>query len=183
MAMPQPPPYSNLQAQPSYNPYSASYNELHMYPQYDNNQPDYVSTYLNNYNRQRQEKVAAEDSPASRSSSIMSSHKTYRNSDSSATLVDIRLDRNSNLFVNTQNVKPTTTPVMAASTMDQSISSSPLSTPSAITPIAFVSQAYASVSVLSRAFARRVQGLEHVRELFCANEYPESFTGQEAVVK
>ncbi|KAI8380251.1 CNH domain-containing protein [Blakeslea trispora] len=37
------------------------------------------------------------------------------------------------------------------------------------------------MSVLAKAFNRRIRSLEHVRELFCANEYPESFTGQEAV--
>ncbi|KAI9305392.1 CNH domain-containing protein [Cunninghamella echinulata] len=37
------------------------------------------------------------------------------------------------------------------------------------------------LSDLSKTFIRRIKALEHVRELFCANEYPESFTGQEAV--
>jgi hypothetical protein len=41
---------------------------------------------------------------------------------------------------------------------------------------------YAFLSVLSRAFTAKIRALEHVRELFCAFEYPESFTGQEAVV-
>ncbi|KAI9478501.1 MAG: CNH domain-containing protein [Benjaminiella poitrasii] len=40
---------------------------------------------------------------------------------------------------------------------------------------------YAFLSVLSKALVRCIRGLEHVRELFCANEYPESFTGQEAI--
>lgn len=39
------------------------------------------------------------------------------------------------------------------------------------------------LSDLSKTFIRRIKALEHVRELFCANEYPESFTGQEAVVR
>ncbi|KAI8973277.1 CNH domain-containing protein [Mycotypha africana] len=43
------------------------------------------------------------------------------------------------------------------------------------------SNSYAFLSNLSKAFVKRIQGLEHVRELFCANEYPESFTGQEAI--
>lgn len=42
---------------------------------------------------------------------------------------------------------------------------------------------YGLLSVLSRAFIRHVKGLEHVRELWCASEYNESFTGSEAVVK
>ncbi|CAO3589804.1 unnamed protein product [Absidia cylindrospora] len=37
------------------------------------------------------------------------------------------------------------------------------------------------LSELSRSFIRKIKALEHVRELFCANEYPESFTGSEAV--
>lgn len=40
---------------------------------------------------------------------------------------------------------------------------------------------YGLLSVLSRAFIRHVKGLEHVRELWCASEYNESFTGSEAV--
>ncbi|KAG0184514.1 RHO1 GDP-GTP exchange protein 2 [Apophysomyces sp. BC1034] len=40
---------------------------------------------------------------------------------------------------------------------------------------------YALLSVMSKQFVQRIKALEHVRELFCANEYPESFTGQEAV--
>jgi hypothetical protein len=41
---------------------------------------------------------------------------------------------------------------------------------------------YAFLSVLSKAFVIKIRALEHVRELFCAYEYPESFTGNEAVV-
>ncbi|KAG2232198.1 hypothetical protein INT48_004126 [Thamnidium elegans] len=44
-----------------------------------------------------------------------------------------------------------------------------------------IPSAYAYLSVLSRAFLRRIRALENVRDLFCANEYPESFTGQEAI--
>ncbi|KAI7901525.1 CNH domain-containing protein [Cokeromyces recurvatus] len=40
---------------------------------------------------------------------------------------------------------------------------------------------YGLLSVLSIAFARNVKGLEHVRELWCASEYNESFTGSEAI--
>ncbi|KAI8888823.1 hypothetical protein K501DRAFT_135274, partial [Backusella circina FSU 941] len=40
---------------------------------------------------------------------------------------------------------------------------------------------YACLSALSRVFLMRIRKLENVRELFCANEYPESFTGQEAI--
>ncbi|CAM0136841.1 Rho guanine nucleotide exchange factor [Umbelopsis sp. WA50703] len=40
---------------------------------------------------------------------------------------------------------------------------------------------YAFLSVLSKAFVIKIRALEHVRELFCAYEYPESFTGNEAV--
>lgn len=40
---------------------------------------------------------------------------------------------------------------------------------------------YGFVSVLSVAFMRNVKGLENVRELWCASEYNESFTGSEAV--
>lgn len=41
---------------------------------------------------------------------------------------------------------------------------------------------YSMLSNLSDAFVRKIKALEHVRELFCSNEYPEAFTGQEAVV-
>jgi hypothetical protein len=40
---------------------------------------------------------------------------------------------------------------------------------------------YALLSVLSNAFIRGVKALENVRELWCASEYNESFTGSEAV--
>ncbi|KAI8341006.1 CNH domain-containing protein [Choanephora cucurbitarum] len=40
---------------------------------------------------------------------------------------------------------------------------------------------YGLISVLSVAFIRAVKGLENVRELWCASEYNESFTGSEAV--
>ncbi|KAI9475977.1 MAG: CNH domain-containing protein [Benjaminiella poitrasii] len=40
---------------------------------------------------------------------------------------------------------------------------------------------YGLLSVLSIAFARHIKGLEHVRELWCASEYNESFTGSEAI--
>lgn len=40
---------------------------------------------------------------------------------------------------------------------------------------------YGFVSALSVAFMRNVKGLENVRELWCASEYNESFTGSEAV--
>ncbi|CEP19085.1 hypothetical protein [Parasitella parasitica] len=40
---------------------------------------------------------------------------------------------------------------------------------------------YGFVSTLSIAFMRNVKGLENVRELWCASEYNESFTGSEAV--
>ncbi|KAG2231389.1 hypothetical protein INT48_004424 [Thamnidium elegans] len=40
---------------------------------------------------------------------------------------------------------------------------------------------YGLLSVLSTAFIRHVKGLENVRELWCASEYNESFTGSEAV--
>ncbi|KAI8098132.1 CNH domain-containing protein [Gilbertella persicaria] len=40
---------------------------------------------------------------------------------------------------------------------------------------------YGLISVLSVAFMRAVKGLENVRELWCASEYNESFTGSEAV--
>lgn len=42
---------------------------------------------------------------------------------------------------------------------------------------------YGLFSVLSSAFIRHVKGLENVRELWCASEYNEAFTGSEAVVK
>lgn len=42
---------------------------------------------------------------------------------------------------------------------------------------------YSALSNLSGAFIKKIKALEHVRELFCANEYPESFTGAEAVVR
>ncbi|KAF7730944.1 RHO1 GDP-GTP exchange protein 2 [Apophysomyces ossiformis] len=40
---------------------------------------------------------------------------------------------------------------------------------------------YSLMSVMSKQFIRRIKAVEHVRDLFCANEYPEAFTGQEAV--
>lgn len=41
---------------------------------------------------------------------------------------------------------------------------------------------YSYLSALSDAVKKKIKALENVRELFCANEYPESFTGQEVVV-
>lgn len=41
---------------------------------------------------------------------------------------------------------------------------------------------YSLLSALSDAVKKKIKALENVRELFCANEYPESFTGQEVVV-
>ncbi|CEI92519.1 hypothetical protein RMCBS344292_06775 [Rhizopus microsporus] len=40
---------------------------------------------------------------------------------------------------------------------------------------------YAYLSALSEAFVKKIRALESIRELFCANVYPESFTGQEAI--
>jgi hypothetical protein len=42
---------------------------------------------------------------------------------------------------------------------------------------------YALLSVTSQAFIKSVKALENVRELWCASEYNESFTGSEAVVR
>lgn len=68
-------------------------------------------------------------------------------------------------------------------TSNESHLTSPVLTPtSATTPVNSAPPEYAFLSVLGEAFMKRVRGLEHVRELFCANEYPESFTGQEAIV-
>ncbi|KAI8062119.1 CNH domain-containing protein [Gongronella butleri] len=39
----------------------------------------------------------------------------------------------------------------------------------------------ALLSELSSVFVRRIKALENVRELYCANEYPDSFSGTEAV--
>jgi hypothetical protein len=41
----------------------------------------------------------------------------------------------------------------------------------------------ACLSVLATAFVAKVRELADMRELFCAIEYPESFTGSEAVVR
>ncbi|KAL0081610.1 CNH domain-containing protein [Phycomyces blakesleeanus] len=40
---------------------------------------------------------------------------------------------------------------------------------------------YSLLSVLAQQFLSLIHNLENVRELFCVSEYPESFTGQEAV--
>lgn len=58
----------------------------------------------------------------------------------------------------------------------------PSSTSDTSTPVTSFPPDLALVSALSKAFLRRIRGLESVRDLFCANEYPESFTGQEAIV-
>ncbi|KAI7887930.1 CNH domain-containing protein [Mucor mucedo] len=57
----------------------------------------------------------------------------------------------------------------------------PSSTSDTSTPITSFPPDLALLSALSKAFLRRIRGLENVRDLFCANEYPESFTGQEAI--
>ncbi|GAB5593532.1 RHO1 GDP-GTP exchange protein 2 [Umbelopsis nana] len=50
-----------------------------------------------------------------------------------------------------------------------------------VSALAMQGSNYAFLSILSRAFVVKIRALEHVRELFCAFEYPESFTGKEAV--
>lgn len=75
-------------------------------------------------------------------------------------------------------------PVPIISTTDlKHVSSTDSNTSTAdVTPITSFPPDFALISVLSKAFLRRVRGLENVRDLFCANEYPESFTGREAIV-
>jgi hypothetical protein len=51
-----------------------------------------------------------------------------------------------------------------------------------VSALAIQGNNFAFLSILSRAFVVKIRSLEHVRELFCAFEYPESFTGKEAVV-
>lgn len=58
--------------------------------------------------------------------------------------------------------------------------SSTLSTGTSVSTI--VPSNYAYLSALSEAFVKKIRALERIRELFCANVYPESFTGQEAIV-
>ncbi|KAI9351655.1 CNH domain-containing protein [Pilaira anomala] len=49
-------------------------------------------------------------------------------------------------------------------------------------PARVIEPNYGLLSVLSTSFIRHVKGLENVRELWCASEYNESFTGSEAVI-
>ncbi|OBZ84067.1 Rho1 guanine nucleotide exchange factor 1 [Choanephora cucurbitarum] len=130
---------------------------------------DYVNTYLKDSQRLQEKTLAYDEdddaSSVSRSSSIaQASHKH-----SSGPFSESRQ------FANLSSTKPTVITATARS------SSSSIISPSHTPPIISIPPDYAYMSVLSNAFVRRIRSLEHVRELFCANEYPESFTGQEAI--
>lgn len=51
-----------------------------------------------------------------------------------------------------------------------------------VVPARVIEPNYGLLSILSTSFIRHVKGLENVRELWCASEYNESFTGSEAVI-
>jgi hypothetical protein len=159
---PTPHPYYFPQHQHPSNHYAA-YNEpsTTTYFQPQNYQTDYVNTYLTNNTHQRQEKYY--DETPSRSSSLVS----YRDS-GTTTCSSSGIERNTSMksVINTHQLQPIET-----------VPTTPISLNEVITPMTTGTPEYAYLSVLSKTFLRRVRGLENVRELFCANEYPESFTG------
>ncbi|KAL0142361.1 CNH domain-containing protein [Mucor lusitanicus] len=182
MSMPQPHPYI-VPPSASYpsSPYYAAHNEPPLYPTssgYYHTHSDYVNTYLatNQKKHQQEGKTAA----YSDESSVRDSNSSAWTADSNATL---STERSSSLRHASQNSSRPTNLQYSSSTSSVTTSYvSPPVTHGTNTPTAASTPpAYAFMSVLGRAFVRRVRGLENVRELFCANEYPESFTGQEAI--
>lgn len=183
LAMPTPRSYNPTATTKS--PYYVSHNEPPMYPSDDYYHTDYVNTYLTNNARnqqqQPQDKVYYET--PSRSSSLISSSATTINRSSNHSSIN----RNSSTksIINTHQLQPmldskhSSTSSAATAT---STTTTPPATNATNTPTTAATPEYAYLSVLSKAFMRRIRGLENVRELFCANEYPESFTGQEAIV-
>jgi hypothetical protein len=126
---------------------------------------DYVNTYIAANAKKHQEKTAYFPSrtPSSGSSVNRDSASTFGRQSSLKSVVNTHQLQ----YITTSDLKHEST--ISAST-------------TATTPSTSTLPEYAFMSILSKAFLRRVRGLEHVRELFCANEYPESFTGQEAIV-
>lgn len=191
MSMPSPHPYTVPPTPPfPSSPYYATHNEPPLYPHpgYNTNS-DYVNTYLaSNQKRHQQEDKTA---------TYNSDNGSYRDSNSSAFTTDstisMSMERNSSLknsqihlqLSSGNNSRPGTHTSLQYSSSTSSATTSytsPLSNDSNTPTASTTPPAYAFLSVLSKAFVRRVRGLENVRELFCANEYPESFTGQEAIV-
>ncbi|KAK4519118.1 uncharacterized protein ATC70_009349 [Mucor velutinosus] len=186
MSMPQPHPYivPPLASYPS-SPYYAAHNEPPLYPNsssYHHTHSDYVNTYLaaNQKRHQQEGKTAAYTDE----SSIRDSSSSTLTTDSNATLLT---ERNGSLqhgqhHLSSNSNRPGAHGSLQYSSSTSSVTTSPPATNGINTPIAASTPpAYALLSVLGKAFVRRVRGLENVRELFCANEYPESFTGQEAI--
>lgn len=191
--MPQPHPYI-VPPSASYpsSPYYAAHNEPPLYPSsgsYNHAHSDYVNTYLaaNQKRHQQEGKTAAHTDDGS----IRDSSSSTLTAGSSGTL---STERNSSLRHGQQHLSLSSNRPEAHANLQHSSSSSsvitttsytsPPATHGANTPTAASTPpAYAFLSVLGKAFVRRVRGLENVRELFCANEYPESFTGQEAIVR
>ncbi|GAA5798902.1 hypothetical protein HPULCUR_004309 [Helicostylum pulchrum] len=123
-----------------------------------------------------------------RSHTIHRTHPPGTQSASSATLVEPSFQSygqyNHSDYVNTYLARtpqiiygPPSRSSSASSRINRFWEDTHLSSPT----ITQIPSAYAYLSVLGRAFLNRVRALENVRDLFCANEYPESFTGQEAI--
>ncbi|KAL9560055.1 hypothetical protein MBANPS3_000120 [Mucor bainieri] len=202
MSMPQPHPYI-VPPSASYpsSPYYASHNEPPLYPTslggYNHTHSDYVNTYLaanQKRHQQQEEKTAAVYADESSSNSMRDSSSSTLTADSSGTLsaaaaaaAAAAAERSSSLRHHlSQNSGRLGAPTHLQYSSSTSSATSYITTPPAThgtnTPsAASTPPAYAFLSVLGKAFVRRVRGLENVRELFCANEYPESFTGQEAI--
>lgn len=182
MSMPQPHPYivPPSMSYPS-SPYYAAHNEPPLYPSstsYNHANSDYVNTYLASHQKRYQQegKTAAYSDDGSNRDSSSSAASTAISSMERSSSLQHHLKTSTSLKHSSSTSSATTT--TTTTTIVSPPATNGTNTPTAIsTP-----PAYAFLSVLGKAFVRRVRGLENVRELFCANEYPESFTGQEAIV-
>ncbi|KAI8637500.1 CNH domain-containing protein [Parasitella parasitica] len=194
MSMPTPHPYAVPPTHPfSYSPYIVSHHEPSFYSNSGyNTNSDYVSTYLASSQKRQQllgEKTAAyADNSSCRDSS--SSTFTTDSANNMSTGLDDSLKHSqsdsSKVGSDTKLYHSLSTSLATPSCTSPAVtngSSTPMTTTTTTTTTATNSKppAFAFLSVLSKAFMKRVRGLENVRELFCANEYPESFTGQEAI--
>jgi hypothetical protein len=137
-----------------------------MYPGYDMASRDYVDTYLSSAGKKKQheKKESYSSTIMSRNSSLFSLRKT-------------RDSQNTVLSMGSNKTLAKLPPPINTTQVKRSSSKSSNATPTT----ANVPE-YACLSVLSKVFLVRIRSLENVRDLFCANEYPESFTGQEAIV-
>ncbi|EPB91562.1 hypothetical protein HMPREF1544_01484 [Mucor circinelloides 1006PhL] len=184
MSMPQPHPYI-VPPSVSYpsSPYYAAHNEPPLYPSstsYNHANSDYVNTYLaaNQKRYQQEGKTAAYSDDGSNRDSSSSAASTAISSMERNSSLQHHLKTSTSLKHSSSTSSATTTTTTTTTTTIVS----PSATNGTNTPTAISTPpAYAFLSVLGKAFVRRVRGLENVRELFCANEYPESFTGQEAI--